>query len=486
MKLEKVFLMGSMAVMGIAFTSCSKDLSYDYEAADNKVKAEYEANFVKKYGEINPNQTWDFATMRPTVSLGASVSAAPTRGTVAGDPKMTQGKDIIIEGSVVSWVTENLKAGANNYVKGSPFYMEVPDNKFHIVPIFQGQAGYYWQLCMHVEAEDINDVLIWEKNDILFKNSESETEYQTPTNDGMTHQKTKPVYEVKSHTYTFENYPTNATMYFYLRVWDNDSKYENWKKNPNNKNYAPRILTSLDYQMLALEGLQVPAALKKEGFTQENVTFIGCEDTEITKTSDRDYEDLVFMMYGKPVPPIKHVDVETISSGKRYMMEDLGGTGDFDFNDVVVDVVEEYQNQIFYNIGSNGVKTFDHMAELEGSRKQKAVIRAMGGTRDFTLTIGNTSWTKSENGFDKKEMLNTGLDGEIKENAVLAKFDVTGWVPDDNNISLSVERQGTSKGFYTIAFPKKGKAPMIIATDITPILPWMFEKESVPTDWFTE
>ena len=43
--------MGSMAVMGIAFTSCSKDLSYDYEAADNKVKAEYEANFVKKYGE---------------------------------------------------------------------------------------------------------------------------------------------------------------------------------------------------------------------------------------------------------------------------------------------------------------------------------------------------------------------------------------------------------------------------------------------------
>ena len=168
------------------------------------------------------------------------------------------------------------------------------------------------------------------------------------------------------------------------------------------------------------------------------------------------------------------------------MMEDLGATGDFDFNDIVVDVVQEYKVQNYYYIYPNSQKKFDHQEIVEGSLKQVAVIRAMGGTRDFTLTIGNTSWTKSENGFDKKEMLNTGLDGEIKENAVLAKFDVTGWVPDDNNISLSVERQGTSKGFYTIAFPKKGKAPMIIATDITPILPWMFEKESVPTDWFTE
>ena len=486
MKLKNVFLMGSMAVMGIAFTSCSKDLSFDYDAPDKKVVDEYEANFVKKYGEVNPNQTWDFATMRPTVSLGASVSAAPTRGTVVGDPKMTQGSDIIIEGSVIDWVTENLKAGDNNYVKGSPFFMEVPDNKFHIVPIFQGQASYYWQLCMHVEGVG-NDEVIWEKNDILYKNYESETDYKKPDTNGMTDKKTKPVYEAKSHTYTFENYPKEATMYFYLRVWNNEGTYNNWKTNPNNKSWAPRILTSLDYQMLALKGLQVPEALKNAGFTEENVTFIGCEDTEITKTADRDYEDLVFMMYGKPVPPIKHVDVKTISAGKRYLMEDLGATGDFDFNDVVVDVVEEYQMQEFYNIGSNGVKIFDHEAEVEGSRKQVAVIRAMGGTRDFTLTIGNTSWTKSENGFDKKEMLNTGWGGTtIEENKVLAKFDVTGWVPGDNNIKLSVERQGTSNGFYTVEFPKTGKIPVIIATDITPIRPWMFEKEGVPENWLKD
>ena len=84
-------------------------------------------------------------------------------------------------------------------------------------------------------------------------------------------------------------------------------------------------------------------------------------------------------------------------------------------------------------------------------------------------------------------MLNTGWNGtEIEENKVLAEFDVTGWIPANNNISISVERQGNSESFYTIQFPKKGKVPMIVATDITPLTPWQSEKQSVPGWWYTE
>ena len=84
-------------------------------------------------------------------------------------------------------------------------------------------------------------------------------------------------------------------------------------------------------------------------------------------------------------------------------------------------------------------------------------------------------------------MVNTGWGGtDIEPNKVLAEFDVTGWKPDKNNISISVERQGDSDGFYTITFPKKGKVPMIVATNIDPITPWMVEKQSVPDDWYTE
>ena len=488
MEARNFILMGCMTVMGIAFTACSKGISFDqeaaYEAADNQIRSEYESNFVKRFGEIDPEMTWDFSTMNPVSSLGSSASAATTRGTRVGNPAMTRGNDMIIESSVVSWVTTNLKAGANNYVKGSPFYMEVPGNSFTIVPIFQGQAGYYWQLCLHVD--DLNDEVIWEKGDIQYKNYETESTYKTPGDKGMTNAGKDPVFEVKAHTYTFTNYPKDKKMYFYLRVWDSEEDYKFYKKYPySTKAKKPRRLTSLDYQMLALKGLQIPAALQGQ-YTEENVTFIGCEDTEITKTADRDYEDLVFMMYGKPAPPVTHVDVEDVSAGKRYLIEDLGATNDFDFNDVVVDVTEVYQNQIFYNIGVNGVKTFDHKEEIKGSRKQKAIIRAMGGTRDFTLTIGNTSWTKSEK-FEKTQMLNTGWGGtEIEENKVLAEFDVTGWIPSENNISISVERQGNSSGFYTIQFPKKGKVPMIVATDIDPLTPWQIEKQSIPSDWYSE
>ena len=84
-------------------------------------------------------------------------------------------------------------------------------------------------------------------------------------------------------------------------------------------------------------------------------------------------------------------------------------------------------------------------------------------------------------------MLNTGWNNtEINENEELAKFTVTGWNKETNNISISVERQGDSEGFYTITFPKKGTVPMIIATNADPLEKWMKEKESVPNNWYTE
>lgn len=482
--------MGSMAVMGIAFTSCSKDVAFDTEAADNQIKAEYESNFVKKYGEIAPDQSWDFSTMTPVHTLSSSASEATTRAGGASTPaptmtKVNADRGMIIESEVVSWVTSNLKAGANNYVKGSPFYMEVPENTFTIVPIFQGQAGYYWQLCMHVDGVG-NDKVIWSKGDILYKNAANERNYKTPTNTGMTDGGSKSVYEVKAPTFTFTNYPAGARMYFYMRVWNSQSDYEKWRDWYwwYGESVAPRYLTSLDYQMLAIKGPNIPAAIK-DNYTEENVTFIGCEDTEITKKADRDYEDFVFMMYGKPAPPISHVDTETVSTGKRYLIEDLGATDDFDFNDIVVDVTEVYQNQVYYkNIDAQGNKEFDHKSEIPGTRKQKAIVRAMGGTRNFTLTIGSTTWSKSDSKYATEEMLNTGWNGtEIEENKVLAEFDVTGWNPSTNNISISVERQGESNGFYTIKFPKEGTVPMIIATDMTPLTQWQHEKQSVPKTW---
>ena len=159
---------------------------------------------------------------------------------------------------------------------------------------------------------------------------------------------------------------------------------------------------------------------------------------------DGDYTDLVCL-------------VEPIEASKRYMVEDLGTTDDFDFNDLVIDV-RAYGD------------------------KQWAIVRALGGTLDFTVKIGNTTWSKGESGLDVATMYNTQR-GAVDYNAVLAEFDVTGWNPNANNITVTVKGKDSSAP-VVIPFPKKGEIPMIIAEH--PARKWMFERESIPADWFTE
>ena len=80
-------------------------------------------------------------------------------------------------------------------------------------------------------------------------------------------------------------------------------------------------------------------------------------------------------------------------------------------------------------------------------------------------------------------MLNTGWQGAtIDYSKELDKFDVTGWVPSENNISLTVTLpNGVKSGdptVYTIKFPKAGTAPKMIAVE--PTRNWMKERTMVP------
>ena len=163
-----------------------------------------------------------------------------------------------------------------------------------------------------------------------------------------------------------------------------------------------------------------------------------------------DYSDLIFLV--RNVDPIKPVE-------KRYMVEDLGTKDDFDFNDIVFDVKQDTYG------------------------KQQCIIRAMGGTLDFTLHVGNTTWTKSVNGVAKgynvKTMYNTQNINAAEE---LDKFDVTGWDPGRNNVSIDVVSNVGESVVVNIPFPKKGEVPMIIAFDT--FYAWMTERESLRNDWW--
>lgn len=452
-------MIGSFAVLGAALTSCSKTDLFDSNAENEKQKDAYASNFVKKYGEIDPNQSWDFTTQAPSYSLESSSRALTRDGDANVNADAVEG-EMLVEKATIDWMSTNMKAGSNNVQKGKPFYLQVPKNSFTIVPIFQGTASYYWQLWMHVDGIE-QDKLIWSKGEIQYITSQGSTDWKSPGTDntGM-----KNAYQIKAPTYEFKNLPENANMYFYLKVWNS---YSDFQKNTIN----PRKLTSLNQMMLALINCPSPANVPADN----EVSIIGCEDNA---NGDFDYEDLVFMMYGNPAPPIKHVDEVIKGTPKRYMMEDLGEEHpDFDFNDVVVDVISGREKwKIEYEILKNGGWNLIKETKIE-DLPDIAVVRAAGGILDFTLTIGNTTWTKSAKFPNYQQMLNTGRDGEINYDKELDTFKVEGWNPDNNNISVTVEGNPND-----ITFPETGKAPMIIAVD--PTTNWMFERTPVPESWF--
>ena len=406
--------------------------------------------------------------MHPISSLPSTSFAGTRAGTRGeGDSEVTPVSvseptiaSMDIEKAVLDWMHTELKAGSNNSKKGKPFYLKTQQQSFTIVPIYQGIASYYWELWMNVGGVNVP---VWSKyKDITYYASSTSTTPETLTDQGVP----DGAFKVHAPTYTYTATADKA-LYFFLKVWKKDEK---------TKDTPDMIVTSLDKKMLALEGAKRP-----EGVPADNdVTIIGCEDG-----TDNDYEDLVFLVYGKPTPPIVPTDEIEITETKRYMMEDLGTTDDFDFNDVVVDVENVYTQKIHLKQIANGGWDEDYR-EDPVFKGQRAIVRAAGGIYDFTLTIGNKTWSKSDDltadqmyntGWGNSTIYRTGMESE------LAKFDVTGWNPDKNNISVTVVGKGPNDGVKTITFPKQGEAPLMIAVDKD--VNWMTEeRSSVPSSWW--
>lgn len=457
-KIDKLFNLGVMktkyyflsgALIALTLAGCSKEV-YDEHAIEEKQKSTFEENFAKAYPSVDLNQSWDFSTGQDIFTLPSS-GAGSRALTRANGYTVTTG-DFTLDGTIADYMHNNMKAGANNRGKGNPFGMKVPENPFTIVPIFQGQATYVWELWMYVET--IGDIKVWSKGeDLSYEKGGVWTtftpgKYEWIPDDGVT--------QIKSKSYTFSGLPVGKTMYFYLKV-----------TNKNNK-----IESSLNQMMLTLKNfppVNIPA--------EHEATIVGCEDNP---SGDWDYEDLVFMVYGKPVPPDYVIKERIIENGKRYMMEDLGTTDDFDFNDVVVDVVSRTKEILSYEVDSEGHETYVGVKSKE-TLPSVARVRAMGGTMDFTLTIGNTDWTKSTK-FDAGTMYNTK---NINFNTILDEFEVdNSWTPSNNKVSVTVagknNNPGVSKGM-TIKFPNPGETPLMIAFDTD--REWMTERTGIPENW---
>lgn len=192
--------------------------------------------------------------------------------------------------------------------------------------------------------------------------------------------------------------------------------------------------------------MEVGNDVKPEGVTLVEgaiVKYIGIEDNP---KGDLDYNDVVLAVVGNPDVP-EEIKIEKdeyqvpVSVTKRYMMEDLGSTDDFDFNDVVVDVTETtvYTHKVTI---VNGVKESDVV--IDTKKTQKAVVRHLGGILPFQLTIGET--TLPEMGSEATWKTNPDTEYEVK-----------GWNPAQNNVSVTVKSTESQMYNVTNKFPKEGE-----------------------------
>ena len=467
-----------MVIAASTMMACTKNADlFDSSAIEQNAKATYAENFTKKYPNVDLNQSWDYSTKQSDYRLGSG-NKARTR---AGEGGITKGSWYEVDNNTLSWMHEQLVEGEDNRSLGNPFYMTVPGNDFTIIPIYQGQAGAMWNL--HVVVDGV-DYLVWEKSnseiqkgDIQIKDGDSDewhnlhgggqswetwnSLYNTDGSDKWLADRSQNlVTAVRSIPYTFHDFPVGAEMYFYLDVTVSGSGV--WDDKYHEMNNVGAHESSLKGQMLALQNVPRPANIAEDN----EVMIIGCEDADL-KDSDWDCNDVVFLVYGKTVPkPIKIEEGDDIEEVKtvRYMIEDLGSTDDFDFNDIVVDVTEIRTISPTY---TNGVVTKWN----EKGKRQEAVIRHLGGTLPFVLKIGN------------KEYAAGGQD-TFQTSPDLKLDDVTGWtgLTGDHNISIQVQQKDNNGVYNNVKFPKAGEAPMIIAVD--PSQGWMTERQSVPADWF--
>ena len=462
MNLNFKAFVGALAVLSLA--SCSKNDVFDaQQAAANEIaqkKSTFENNFVAKYGQVAPTQSWDFSTNQQRLGTRAGETAIVTK-TVEGLNFDVKYKVVrkIIHGFPINYfedyldnrsinknqdllnnVSNKLKDGDHHY-NVQKAVLVAPSNSFTIYPIsVQGM----WTHDLYVKVGNNDPVKVYSKTWTDFSHPYVNGDPLTYSNANYNKQ-TYKVETSASMPGLYVEAPIGTPIEIYLANVKEGEKSQ------------PTVGTSTGHAIYVDGNGAVPAGIEVRD--DAVINYVGIEDNT-TETTDLDYNDVVLAIVGNPAVP-KEIIIEnneydvTTSLTKRYMMEDLGSTDDFDFNDVVVDVTETTVAHHTVKI-ENGVKTKDDVVE---EKSQKAIVRHLGGIYPFVLTIGKTTIE-----LGGKESFDTDVNIE-KE--------VKGWDPALNNVSVKV-KESDSK-MYTNEFPKEGDFPMMFACD--PSKKWYSERQ---------
>lgn len=402
----------------VVLSSCSKGEEYSYspEKAHEFIEKDYKSAFIQKYGEISPFETWDLSQRGSTLA-----GFAGTRGNKGQSSNLVQDM-----------------ASTESY----GYYLNYSNNESKIAKLFNNNWGD-----IVAEFGKVQPTAWAPSGKIIFsvvgvsRDDASSSKYFTW---GVAN-------TLEGDLFLRQSSPANGKN---AKIGNSAEKHTSSLDFSQIPDGARWFTASSDNKKVDLSSAynQTITDFKIVTMTIDGVsyTFWGfkCDKT------NPDYTNLVLWVKEIPTVPVPVIS-------KRYMVEDLGGSYDFDFNDVVFDVIK-------YSDGS-----------------QKCYVRALGGTLDVTIKVANNSWTKRQD-YTITEMLNTN---PIDPNLCLKEFDATGWDGDNSKVSVIVEGNDKAAGgettyYWAVPFPAQGEAPLIVAT-MYGSKTWMLERQSVPNvQWF--
>ena len=434
-------MLKGMAVLctSAAFVACSHDLSVNEDAIVNNVKNEYNAAFIKKYGEVDPNQSWDFT------GYAAKARTRAGESQIGMDWKLTGYANNERYGMTVKNMKDIIEA---DIVEIKEKVASVDAVKFD----YTYSKGFLYPVVSHgTYAEDGTNYDSYELGAEYTVGSET-----TATRNVIPSSVTACKDYKKDFWFTYKGYGKS-------KISDvRSATFDNWR------NINTLSLINADNARWFVGA----KASGESGFTRRTVEYCkiftvasGRQYICFSCNGNDDYSDLICLM--KEFSWTKKE--EPRAWGKRYMVEDMGRIGDFDFNDIVFDVVQL----------------------ADGS--QKCYVRALGGTINVTIKVGNTTWQKENNKIidangEEVDAVVTKMYNTTPptEEWILAEFPVKDWDPEDNNVTVTVYTNGQNGTFFPmpVNFPKKGDIPMMVAVNVTKM--WMYEQkniEEMPADF---
>lgn len=325
---------------------------------------------------------------------------------------------------------------------------------------------------------------------------------KSETTAGATAIRTKPTYVDNSSA------PAGSVVYFYLKATNTVSSYAN---NGDKQ-------SSLDNKMKVIQAEKRPANISSDPETGYRI--IGVEEqSQGSGNSKKDYNDLVFMVVGKPLPQVFEIKntsdpIPLSTIQKRYMFEDFGSNADWDFNDIVIDAVETKTRKLTVSGGT--------LSGYKDSREAMATVKYLCGTLPLQVSFGdgvgtgtyqlpkisdptdqaqtiaqltqdpdnpvnNPTYTgKGDPGWTPKEVIKDN-EGNLTDRLEYSfSIKETNWTPSNNKVSLTVWKNSSDmlgQSVWSSNFPEEGGVPYIIATDIT--VNWQDEGVDITSDWWT-